>query len=191
MYKDSDTKGKIKRVVLMPSIMGTGTRVVLDDIFKENRLFHSTNFWKDAACENIVVYGHVRFKEHLTMWKNLLDKDYYVVVPLRHPARVLESNLRKGLYTDRFNYQWNIFIDEIDKYKPTYIHVDKDIRYKEVEKISKDLDIELGNEWNIKHTDSKTYNLLEEDLITKHYGSINTKFTDFYNRTIEDFNNVG
>jgi hypothetical protein len=128
---------------------------------------------------------------NLETWIKRIKLGYsYLVVPLRHPSRVYESYVkvpRVNRSYELFNFQWNAFIDTIDKYNPFYIHVDKeDLREEEIKLLSNELNIKLGKEWNLKYTEAKTYDLDENYLVNKNKKFVKEKFINFYNRTLEN-----
>ena len=128
--------------------MHSGTHLlryqILGSFFKDDE---SPNF--NGNSNNKMIGFHVdqrhRFEREI--------EDYQIFAPMRHPRRIAKSfNSRKKLkarlpYTQKnLDKQWDILID-LDKKNPIYLHVDNDIRNKEVELISRAVEIELLPDW--------------------------------------------
>lgn len=179
-----DSKGKIKRIVIMPSIRHCGNRVIRDDIFKCGKLFTAANVFKPICVENIFMFSHLPHKSYIDTIDSVIkeaDEKCYLISPLRHPVLVKESYKRRGIDIEIFEDHWSTFMEFSKDYNIKYIHVDnKKLRNKEVLEMENDLGIELGKTWGTKYCNKGTHNhvITEEDLST-----MPNTFIDFYENT--------
>lgn len=130
-------------IVCLPTIMHTGTQLMVYGLFKEFTQAKPDTYWKFDG--DIIVYKHVG-KDLYGDWFGLLRNP--IVVPLRHPARVLESFQRRGRNIEHYLEQWEVMINEVHRLNPMYIHIDSNIRDSQVNAISKVIGKDLNIDWS-------------------------------------------
>ena len=147
--------------ILLPTIIHTGTTLCDRYIFRdfENHKRHVTS-------------GNIEL-----IFKDLATYDFdAIVVPLRHPTKVLRSYKAKGFPTlEMFHEQWNNMINIISTLDPFYLHIDCEERDLELQAISDCLNVDLPNEWPVLNATAIPYEL----PIT----GIPEEFVEFYNST--------
>ena len=105
-------------MILVASVMHTGT------LFTMRRLLAGRD----------VDQCHFTTEKQGRMTKLTEDAEQ-VVIPLRHPARCLETFKRRNKEYDSFAEQWNNMLERAKSMNPHYIHIDDiDRRDKEAER---------------------------------------------------------
>lgn len=140
--------------------MHSGTHILRYDIFKD---FQELGMEYDDETDYIIGSHFTDFAHgHINEWINKVD---YVVVPMRHPARILQSFKKRGRRihpsepmpnplevpgTD-FHSQWENLKYYHGIKKIHYIHIDDfDNRDAQVQKLGKLIDRELKPEWPLE-----------------------------------------
>ena len=112
--------------------------------------------------------------------------------PLRHPRRIAKSfkdreraNVKWPYSKENLDYQWDCMIS-IDKLNPIYLHIDNDIRDKEVILLSEEVGEELKVDWMPRQETGAQLN--NHDIDLDQCPEAPQYQIDFYFETIERMN---
>jgi hypothetical protein len=139
-------------IVCIPTIKHSGTHLLKNDIFKA---FKNASYVQalDGGCDDgdYSVTWHVVGQNFDTM-AEVMDLGIPIISPMRHPARVKESYIRRGMYPPRcdsqsFDTQWKNMIKIYEKYDPMYIHIDSENRDSDVLKVASKISRDLHTDW--------------------------------------------
>ena len=109
-------------------------------------------------------------------------KKYKVIVPLRHPRRILESFNRRDKPISNYHQQWKHML-MLPVYKPVYVHVDnKRSRNRQVKAIGKLLNMELSTAWPLSERSGSKYGT--HDIPLKDCPEAPQEYIDFYENTL-------
>lgn len=154
--------------IFMPSIMHTGTT------FCERWLFGA------GPISLLRLHTDHRRLEAIIGELEQIDKYDAVVVPLRHPARVLRSFMKRGRTWESYVEQWNEMMVFIAPLNPHYIHIDDlEIRDAQRHALEEMLDFKIVKKGWPKvnsRSDSSTYPIEKVQNVPQ-------KYVDFYNDT--------
>jgi hypothetical protein len=137
-----------------------------------------------ADNEHRIVNVHITTAE-MERIETELQVDNIIVIPLRHPARVYQSFLKRNKTLEMFIEQWDNMINVIAPRNPFYIHLDLPERRQEVDLIEKAINMKLPvshdeSEWKIYNSRAETHSMsLDEFPID----DIPERFIDFYEST--------
>lgn len=140
--------------ILAPTIMHSGSHALWYGILNDwkHRDIHPYPVYTEALEENACLIGHLTDK-HMNHWKSWLGMEV-VIMPMRHPAKVLESHYARLEYDQRwimwFNQNWlnAMWIEE--HHAPYYIHIDQpELRDRELAIINDELGLSLEHDWAI------------------------------------------
>lgn len=144
---------------------------------------------EDSVDGQSILIGHTYDKMMLS-WKNWLGR-FPVVMPMRHPTKVLTSHLVRGEHDMRwlmwYNQNWlnTMWIEE--HYTPYYIHVDRpDLREKQLAIINDELDLELEHDWHIGPDMGCKYNT-HGKIDDMHRQQTPQAYIQFYEETLMEY----
>lgn len=143
-------------MVVIPTVQHTGTIWLAKHLFGGNG-FEVCTFRGEARTDKVVHYGHC-WPGELKYMRPLL-KRYPAVVPLRHPHLVFEAWRRRHRTHFEMLLQWSILINEVDKYKPLYLPIDRPDRDKYLRAINRRLGVELNPDWSPQHSFTGTHSV--------------------------------
>lgn len=134
---------------------------------------------KDIPQRESLYVGHIS----LGLIDLIMSKDCPIIVPMRHPFLVEESWRRRGKGTPIESF--SLLINEVDKKDPYYIAIDSPERDIHLARLNKGLGLKLVNNWEVKNSKHKTYDLdasgLEPSEEMKAFFGANQDFFDrFY-----------
>jgi len=175
------------KIVICPSVQHTGHNFMVRRIFEPYYIPHPPNRPLPDDDRNYMLTGHFN-DNHNFDWNGLSQK-FPVYMPLRHPARVLESFMRRNTVASSeaaFRSHWRAMMAFV-KQCPTkiyYLHLDSALRCHQAGSILKSLDInDKTVDWSVtEETGSKqgTHDLeLTGELIKR----VPKFFIDFYEET--------
>ena len=121
----------MKKVILVPTVMHSGSHVVRS--FFDGWCFgspESLEYDMENTAKEMkhMIFCHVH-EEGMESIKPLLG-EYPVFIPMRHPARIYESWVRREENLEELGRQLDVMIDTIDKYDPVYLLIDSEKRDK-------------------------------------------------------------
>jgi hypothetical protein len=95
-------------------------------------------------------------------WRWLVKK-FPTIIPLRHPSLIEESwKRREGEFEKeswRLKEEWEFLINEIDPHSPYYLPIDAPDRQDYLDKINKDLGLNIRTRWKPVHSKKNTHSL--------------------------------
>ena len=168
-------------IIVLPTIMHTGTFLLIDDVFK---------WFKHIGCAqepegDCVIHCHTTNSFFYEV-ASCMDK-HPVVSPIRHPARVLESFKRRNHLNYRvFREQFGCMADLVEGRDVFYIHIDEpDLRDAELARINNELGLKLKTDWPLVNCVGKTHDI---KLTKEMMDEIPQWIMDFYHLTYEAIN---
>lgn len=184
-------------IVICPSVKHCGHNFMMEQIFRP----HYKPTPPDYPDVGPTVFtGHFEETRNFNHIWATFGGVYPIFIPLRHPARVLESFRRRGLkqvkFQPGFYFQWYTMMTLVDYWEGLgseihYLHLDdNDLRYKQAFNILSVLGIEdkfHEIDWGINARNgckSKTHNLEITDELTH---EIPDQMIDFYYETKEPY----
>lgn len=133
------------------------------------------------------------FTFHLTECeRHKAELKYPIFTSLRHPRRIAESFRRRAQHITKPRYpytqeyydiQFRELIDRIAPLDPIYLHVDHDVRDKEVQLISDAVNLPLKADWSVNKASGSVAGTHDIDLDL--CPEVNSEYIDFYYSTIE------
>lgn len=173
--------------ILVTTIPHSGTHVLRYQILRahfedgDECLFNGDSKNKMVKCHTDQLF---RFSKEF--------ENYPIFTSLRHPRRIAKSfeerhekfGNRLNNYTwDNFHNHFRILIDLVDKKSPFYLHVDNDVRDKEVEVMREFLDLPIESNWEVcKRSGAVCGN---HDIDIDQCPEVPQEYIDFYYETIE------
>ena len=187
LYGDNSPKD-----ICVPTIMHSGTHLLRYVVLRARGKTEPELAWYDDWEDT--KYGTPRMRTfHLTECK---DNQQYIAnlqvfTSLRHPRRIRESfrrrqdvgnHARYPYNQETFDWQWREMIDNISKHDPIYLHVDDEVRDKEVALIAKAIDKPCVADWAVgKESGSVTGT---HDIAIDDCPEVPQEYIDFYFDTI-------
>lgn len=183
-------------IVLCPSVKHCGHHFMRHRIFEPLGYVATPPDQLSAAIfdrvDKIVAMGHYEDTRNFNRLWRLLGGSAAVYVPLRHPARVLESCNRKGVLNSDyavFHAQWSAMMHSVPFFREVYwLHLDEpNIRYLQADRILQSLEAlpDFTVDWTVNEESgakSGTHDLvLTEELLAK----VPKGFIQFYYETME------
>lgn len=174
--------------ILVTTIMHSGTHVLRYQILKAFFQDGDTDCYFNGNSGNTMVKCHV---DQLYRFQKELDT-YPVFTSLRHPRRIAASfrqrralfNNKMNNYTEEsFHRQFRALIDEVAPKGPFYLHMDDDIKDKEVEVIGEFLDLPLKPNWEVSKRSGAVCG--NHDIKLVDCPEVPQEYEDFYYDTIE------
>jgi hypothetical protein len=117
-----------------------------------------------------------------------------IISPLRHPRRIAKSFKDRERKNTKWPYakihldnQWKLMV-LIDKFNPLYLHVDDEIKNKEIELISDAVEKDLVSDWTVCSRSGE--GLGNHDIDLDDCPEAPQYQIDFYYETIERMNNL-
>ena len=178
------------KIVIAPSVKHCGHHFIMEQIFKPE---YTPTPPYGTPIGNTVFTGH--FEEcngFNNMWF-ILGERYKIYIPLRHPARVLESIRRRGLrqvnFHSEFFMQWSTMMNCINHWsihgkKVMYIHLDDyELRTKQAASILDDLDMSHkynSIDWSVNGKNGSRQNTHDLDINDELLVDVPKYFIDFY-----------
>lgn len=144
-------------IYTIPTIQHTGTKL-LAKLFGD---VHWASFYEDIGDRESALYlGHLTINS-VEAIKKLKHR---MIIPLRHPYLVAESWRRRNKPLDELADNFRLLVDEIDPYNPLYLPIDVENRQEYLDKINKELGLDLRTEWGVENSKKSTYNLSYKEL---------------------------
>ena len=136
--------------VCLPSVMHTGTHLMIEGYFDAPQLFRacSPNRTKKVPEGVHILYRYHTIGIKMEFWGDKLER-YPIVVPMRHPESVWKSFSRRGQKSyDSYIDQWKTLIEQVHPLNPMYVHVDNELtRDKQIEAINNTLNLNQKVDW--------------------------------------------
>ena len=189
-------------LVATPSIMHTGTHLFENYIFKD---FESYPGYSKEGVDYAYKIHYIT--QARPVLDEVLEKADYIVSPMRHPARVLQSFIRRNRSLDMNDYlkipfvvrksiygamtgddyetQWRTLAYFMGKYNIKFIHVDDfSGRDEQVQEVSKIICKPLSCEWPVDRTSGSSCNTHNYEFTTEDLEKVPAWILDLYNETL-------
>jgi len=141
----------------IPTIQHTGTKLLYKMFPQE---FAHCSLREDSDQDNVLYVGHLTGNS-IGLIKKL---DQPMIIPLRHPYLVAKSWELRGKPLTELTENFKLLVNELDPLSPLYLPIDVENRQDYLDKINKELGLELRTEWGVENSVKHTYNLSHRDL---------------------------
>ena len=141
----------------IPTIQHTGTKL-LAKMFGD---MHWASFTEDIGDrENVLFLGHLT----VNSVDNIKKLKHPIIIPFRHPFLIYESWIRRNKNIPDLIENIRLLVNEIDPLNPHYVPIDVPNKQNYLDKLNRDLDIDLITDWGIENSKKATYNLSYRDI---------------------------
>ena len=163
-------------LVCVPTIMHTGTHFIIEELlkdFKYSSLLHNQVIPDLIPNDDTKCFLHVNDDFHVKNRGDFLSS-VTLIVPLRHPHRVLKSFIHRGRELSAYKEQWDNMINLVAPLNPMYLHIDNDIRDEQLALINKTLGKEFHTDWRVIYSAAGTTEMKVDDSVPP------KEYIDFY-----------
>ncbi len=133
-------------VIVVPSIHHTGTNFVLQNLLRKFATHPNTIASLPPEQSKVHVHVEPSLVGQLDHWVRLM---YPMLVPIRHPASVARSWKARGKPVSEMVGQWQMLIDQVAPFKPSYLPLDVDNREDWLEAFCDKFSLDLSTDWEV------------------------------------------